>query len=263
MLSFTRHGPLLLLLVGVLLILDLNQPPRVVGFPQYEGTVKSGGFTRFGKLIVAGGCLRVTYPYSNNPQSSALLVWPSNFTLSVKGSSIRIIDGAGLIAARVGDDVSYSGYGTEDVGALALRKAPPAGCPGPYRIVGDWFRALGPDEPTVVSIPGSTLFFPRQKSVTTGEVEMLAMLNAGELVLDGDCLRVGTAPYRKGENNPNATIVPAGFTPTSRMAWFIYAMVPVGPSRVSEIEYTWMVVGPCSNRKVQNQRGVRGSIGDL
>ena len=37
---------------------------------------------------------------------------PSNFTLSVKGNSVQIIDGAGLIAARVGDDVSYSGYGT-------------------------------------------------------------------------------------------------------------------------------------------------------
>ena len=214
MLSVTRHGPLLLLLVGVLLILDLNQPPRVVGFPQYEGTVKSGGFTRFGKLIVAGGCLRVTYPYSNNPQASALLVWPSNFTLSVKGNSVQIIDGAGLIAARVGDDVSYRGYGTKDISTLALREPPRAGCPGPYRIVGDWFRAIGPDEPTVVSIPGSTLFFPRQKSIRTAEVEMLAMANAGELVLDGDCLRVGTEGYREGEKNPNTTIVwPAGFTP--------------------------------------------------
>ena len=68
MLSVTRHGPLLLLLVGILLILDCNQPPRVVGFPQYEGPVKSGGFTRLGKLIVAGGCLRLSYPDSNNPQ---------------------------------------------------------------------------------------------------------------------------------------------------------------------------------------------------
>ena len=214
MMSVRRHGPLLLLLVGVLLILDLNQPPRVVGFPQYEGTVKSGGFTRFGKLIVAGGCLRVTYPYSNNPQASALLVWPSNFTLSVKGNSVQIIDGAGLIAARVGDDVSYRGYGAKDIGTLALQEPPRAGCPGPYRIVGDWFRAIGPDEPTVVSIPGSTLFFPRQKSIRTVGGVLMDALKGGELILDGDCLRVGALPYRNRKNNPNPTVVwPAGFTP--------------------------------------------------
>ena len=214
MLSVTRHGPLLLLLVGVLLILDCNQPPRVIGFPQYEGTVKSGGFTWFGKLIVAGGCLRVTYPYSNNPQSSALLVWPANFTLSVKGNSIQIIDGAGLIAARVGDNVSYSGYGTKDIGNLALREPPRAGCPGPYRIVGHRFRAVGPDEPTVVSIPGSTVFFPRQKSIKTGVVERMVALNGGELILDGDCLRVGSPDVISRNQNPNHTVVwPAGFTP--------------------------------------------------
>ncbi len=217
MLSVRRHGPLLLLLVGILLVLVgcRSEPPaRIVGFPQYEGTVKSGGLTWFGKLIVAGGCLRVTYPSSNNPQSSALVVWPSNFTLSVKGNSVQIIDGAGLIAARVGDDVSYSGYGTKDIGNIALQQPLPAGCPGPYRIVGDRFRAVGSDEPTVVSIPGSTLFFPRQKSIRTAGGVLMDALKGGELILDGDCLRVGALPYRNRKNNPNPTVVwPAGFTP--------------------------------------------------
>ena len=172
--------------------------------------------SRFGELIVVDGCLRVRrYPDRVDPNSyyqpssaALLLVWPANFTLSAKGNSVQIIDGAGLIAARVGDDVSYSGYGTKDIGNIALQQPLPAGCPGPYRIVGDRFRAVGSDEPTVVSIPGSTLFFPRQKSIRTAGWVLMDAENGGELVLDGDCLRVGTP------QNPNRTVVwPAGFTP--------------------------------------------------
>ena len=40
MLSVRRHGPLILLLVGILLVLVgcRSEPPaRIVGFPQYEG----------------------------------------------------------------------------------------------------------------------------------------------------------------------------------------------------------------------------------
>ena len=84
------------------------------------------------------GCLRVTLSTApTTPNSSALVVWPSNFTLSAKGNSIQIIDGTGLVAARVGDDVRYSGYGTKEIGDLELRQPLPEGCPGPYRIVGD------------------------------------------------------------------------------------------------------------------------------
>ena len=209
MLSVTRHGPWLLLLVGILLILDRNQPPRVVGFPQYEGPTKTIEGTRIGKLIVIGGCLRVRYSNPKGPDYLALPVWPSNFTLSVKGNSIQIIDGTGLIAARVGDEVRSSGYLTEDMGDLALRQPVPEGCPGPYWIVGEEVRGIGPDELTVVSIPGSTLFFPRQKSLRGHDRVQLLADNHGELVLDGDCLRV-VAPY---PNHNHVIVWPAGFTP--------------------------------------------------
>ncbi len=171
------------------------------------------------------GCLRVRgYPdptYPDRTPVSLLLVWPANFTLSAKGNSIQIIDGAGLIAARVGDEVRFSGHPicsdgwclTTDIGEIDLLQPLPEGCPGPYWIVGEEVSAVAPDEPTVVSIPGSTLWFPRQKSVKGPLVQGTA-LNGGELILDGDCLRVGRPNPIYRNQNPNLVVVwPAGFTP--------------------------------------------------
>ena len=221
MMSVVRHAAWPLLLVGIILTLVGNQPARIVGFPQYEGPLMLSEGSRFGELIVVDGCLRVRrYPDPVDPNSyyqpsstPLMLIWPANFTWSAKGNSIQIIDGAGLIAARVGDDVRFSGHGicsegwcgTTDIGEIDLLQPLPESCSGPYWIVGEEVSAVGPEEPTVVSIPGSTLFFPRQKSVK-GPRAVMAALNGGELVLDGDCLRVGRM------NDP--TIVwPAGFTP--------------------------------------------------
>ena len=241
MLSVTRHAAWPLLLVGIILTLACNQPAsdqaannqpasnqpasdqpaRIVGFPQYEGAPMLPEGSKFGELIVVDGCLRLRrYPHPNFPDQtpvSLLLVWPENFTLSTKGDSIQIINGAGLIAARVGDDVRFSGHGVcaegwcgiTDIGEIDLLQPLPEGCPGPYWIVGEEVSAVGPEEPIVVSIPGSTLFFPRQKSIKAFAVEHMTALTGGELILDGDCLRVG----RMNDRYPDPAIVwPAGFT---------------------------------------------------
>ena len=199
-----------------------TSPPRIVGFPQYEGAPTLPEGSKFGELIVVDGCLRLRrYPDPNHPDQTPvplLLVWPENFRLSTKGDSIQIIDGAGLIAARVGDDVRFSGHGVcsegwcglTDIGEIDLLQPLPEGCPGPYWIVGEEVSSVGPDEPTVVSIPGSTLFFPRQKSIKAAGVERMTALIGGELLLDGDCLRVG----RMNDRYPDPAIVwPAGFAP--------------------------------------------------
>ena len=229
MMSVVRHAAWPLLLVGIILTLVGSQPPRIVGFPQYEGPLMLAEWSHFGELIVVDGCLRVRrYPDRVDPKSyyqpssaPLLLIWPANFALSFKGSSIQIIDGAGLIAARVGDEVRFSGHPicsdgwclTTDIGEIDLLQPLPEGCPGPYWIVGEEVSAVAPDEPTVVSIPGSTLWFPRQKSVKGPLVQRTA-LNGGELILDGDCLRVGRPDVISRNQNPNLVVVwPAGFTP--------------------------------------------------
>ncbi len=242
MMSVARYAAWPLLLVGIILTLACNQPAsdqaannqpaskepasdqpaRIVGFPQYEGPPMLPEGSRFGELIVVDGCLRVRrYPDPTYPDQNPvplLLVWPENFTLTTKGDSTQIINGAGLIAARVGDDVRFSGHGIcsegwcgiTDIGEIDLLQPLPEGCPGPYWIVGEEVSSVGPDEPTVVSIPGSTLFFPRQKSIKAAGVERMTALIGGELLLDGDCLRVG----RMNDRYPDPAIVwPAGFAP--------------------------------------------------
>ena len=243
MMSVVRHAAWPLLLVGIVLTLACNQPAsdqaannqpasdqqvsnqpaQIVGFPQYEGAPMLPEGSKFGELIVVDGCLRLRrYPDPNYPDPdqnpvSLLLIWPENFTLTTKSDSVQIIDGAGLIAARVGDDVRFSGHGVcsegwcgiTDIGEIDLRQPLPEGCPGPYWIVGEEVSAVDPDEPTVVSIPGSTLFFPRQKSVK-GPRAVMTALNGGELILDGDCLRVGRMNDRYADP---AIVWPAGFTP--------------------------------------------------
>ena len=201
MMSVARYAAWPLLLVGIILTLACNQPAsdqaannqpaskepasdqptRIVGFPQYEGAPTLPEGSKFGELIVVDGCLRLRrYSDPNHPDQTPvplLLVWPENFRLSTKGDSAQIIDGAGLIAARVGDDVRFSGHGVcsegwcgiTDIGEIDLLQPLPEGCPGPYWVVGEEVSSVGPDEPTVVSIPGSTLFFPRQKSIKAAE----------------------------------------------------------------------------------------------
>ena len=72
-------------------------------------------------------------------------------------------------------------------------------------MVGDEVTVVG-SVPTVLSIPGSTLFFPRRKSIQ-GPKESHLLANTGELVLDGDCLRLG-----HGNDRENIEW-PAGFAP--------------------------------------------------
>ena len=75
-------------------------------------------------------------------------------------------------------------------------------------MVGDEVTVVGPDESTVVSIGGSALLFVRQRSIK-GPIESELSGTTAELVLDGDCLRLG-----RGENHEDYLIEwPAGFVP--------------------------------------------------
>lgn len=88
-----------------------KEPPVVAAFPQheFEEPVVNQGLNRyFGELVLVDGCLRLDLGEGGRRQGHTiplLLVWPSGFSLSVKGSSVRVIDETGLIVAHLGDDV--------------------------------------------------------------------------------------------------------------------------------------------------------------
>lgn len=88
-----------------------------------------------GELVVVEGCLRVNSSYSD---TSYLLVWPPDFTLSTENDAIQILDGAGQVVARVGEAVRIGGGEVPAWVAPAHAERPlPDDCPGPYWIVGD------------------------------------------------------------------------------------------------------------------------------
>jgi len=116
-----------------------SPPNPIIFFPQQEavaGERASMEALLIGKLVVVEGCLRVNSRYSD---TTYLLVWPPDFTLSTENDAIQILNGAGQVVARVGDEVRISGGETRSVEFLdeRVRQKLPVDCPGPYWIVGD------------------------------------------------------------------------------------------------------------------------------
>ena len=122
------------------------------------------------------------------------------------------MDATGRIAARVGDHVRFGGYpsGTQTVRLRELEKELPTGCPGPYLWAGDEVTAISLDGPTTLTLqlPDSELHFLRQETILGGQ-ESLTAEAIGELVLEGQCLRL------KGDTGDSGTSIiwPPGFTP--------------------------------------------------
>ena len=102
-----------------------------------------------GQLVVVDRCLRVN---DSGSSISYLLVWPPEYTVRGGADPIQVLDGAGQVVARVGEQVRVSGGEIESVRYLdeQVRQTLPADCAGPYWIVGD---EVGPatEEATVPS----------------------------------------------------------------------------------------------------------------
>lgn len=100
--------------------------------PMPGRSVASGALT--GRLTAVDGCLRV---YRKEGNTSYLVVWPPDVTLRVENSDIQILNVAGRVLARVGDDISIGGGAIPtlaDLKAIAqpIQQFPPDACPGPY-----------------------------------------------------------------------------------------------------------------------------------
>ena len=179
-------------------------------FPRHEAPLETdrGGEYFAGQLVVSKGCLRAEAPSNDaaNPRSSWLLIWPSTFTLEVESGPVRIVDGLGRTAAHVGDHVRLSRAALTYRQAMdqGLVEGLPENCAESYLLVGDEVTAFDPkSEATELRLSDPDVLFLRQKTVM-GPRSLMQAEGVGELVLDGQCLRLGGS----------TTIVwPAGFTP--------------------------------------------------
>ena len=186
----------------------------VVMFPKHDAPLgtDNGGHYFAGQLALDEGCLRAEVPEDpNTPASSWLLIWPSAFTLDMEDGAVRIVDGAGRIAAHVGDHIRL-GRATvryQEAQDQGLIQGLSEDCAGPYVLVGDEVTAFDPNnEPTELRLSDPDVIFPRQTTTIASRRELLTAAGIGELVLDGNCLLLGG-----GDGHGYTIIWPAGFTP--------------------------------------------------
>ena len=183
----------------------------MVTFPQHgypPGTDRGGEYFA-GQLVLREGCLRVEIPSDDTtiPASSRLVIWPSSFAFEEAPRTVRIIDGLGRTAAQVGDHIrlSRATVTSEEAKRRELVTGLSERCPEPYFLVGDEVTVFDPkDEATELRLSDPVVLFLRQKTVIAAGRVFKQAEGVGELILDGQCLRL----------KDSATIVwPAGFTP--------------------------------------------------
>ena len=180
-------------------------------FPQHDaplGTDRGGEYFA-GRLVLSNGCLRAEVPSNDatEPRPSWLLIWPGAFTLESESGSVRIVDGLGGIAAHVGDHVRLSRAAVTYQQAIdqGLVEGLSEDCAEPYFLVGDEVTAFDPKkEATELRLSDPDVLFLREKTVIASSRVLKQALGIGELVLDGQCLRLGGS---------TTIIWPAGFTP--------------------------------------------------
>ena len=125
-------------------------PDVEVYFPKQDGTLAPEEGTELfaGKLVLFGKCLQVDpairvidRSYDGVPP---LIIWPHDFTLSMKDGVVGIADATGRVVARVGDEVEFDAFNltygeAKEHGGLA--EITPA-CSGPYWAIGEEFAAV-------------------------------------------------------------------------------------------------------------------------
>ena len=124
-------------------------PDVEVYFPKQDGTLAADQeMERFvGELVLDGKCLEVNDAIHVRDRTYVpvppLLIWPSDFALSVEDGGVGIVDATGRVVARVGDEVQFSAFAISYKQAMehgGLEEITPA-CSSPYWAVGEEFAA--------------------------------------------------------------------------------------------------------------------------
>lgn len=90
-----------------------------------------------GRLIQSGGCL---YIHSADFDKNYALVWPPDFAITIDGENVKVVSGivTGIrkeVVLQIGENLVLGG-GDFNPFTSENQKLIPAGCPGPYWVVG-------------------------------------------------------------------------------------------------------------------------------
>ena len=186
-------------------------------FPRHDaplGTDRGGEYFA-AQLILREGCLRaeVSPNHDANDPGSWLLIWPNGFTFETEPGTVRIVDELGRVVAHVGDHIrlSRAALTLQQATERELVRGLSEDCADPYFLVGDEVSAFDPrNEATELRLSDPDVVFFREKTVIARHQTLLQASGVGELVLDGQCLRLNNSLTR---SHWPTIIWPAGFTP--------------------------------------------------
>ncbi len=189
----------------------------VTALPRHHaplGTDRGGEYFA-AQLILKEGCLRaeVSPQYDANDPGSWLLIWPSGFTLETVPETVRVVNDLGRAVAQVGDHIRLSRATAtfQQATEQGLIEGLSEDCAEPYFLVGDEVTAFDPgSEATELRLADPDVVFLRAKTMISRHRALMAAAGVGELILDGQCLRLKDSSPR--EYWPTI-IWPAGFTP--------------------------------------------------
>ena len=194
-----------------------NEPGTEVVFPRHDaplGTDRGGEYFA-AQLVLKEGCLRaeVSFKYDPNDPGSWLLIWPSGFTFATEAGTVRVVNELGRVVAQVGDHIRLSRATAtfQQATEQGLIEGLSGDCAEPYFLVGDEVTAFGPgSEATELRLSDPDVAFFRAKTMISRHRALMTAAGVGELILDGQCLRLKDSSPR--EYWPTI-IWPAGFTP--------------------------------------------------
>ena len=140
-----------------------------------------------GRLQVDRGCIYI--------RNGTIPVWPSDFSLRVEDGTVQVLDGSGNLVGVEGREAVLAGYevrANSPEGREISATLPLACPPGNFWIVGDEIGDLKEQAGRlIVPLERSSLIFPRQSPGIWRDD--LSIFTEGELVHEGDCLRIDDA----------------------------------------------------------------------
>ena len=194
--------------------------PVVETFPLHSEPLATdwGRYYKMGELALEGGCLRILgNPALSNRKEfvpSFLPIWPDGFSWKRTEASVAVVDGSGQEVAHVGDYVRLSGDGVhpERHRGRQLAESLANDCKGPYYLVGDDVTTIDSDEPQIVPVGDSDIYFRRHRTEVRGFTPVAEPAYGytrmpRTLILEDDCILLQDADGQK-----YLPEWPAGFT---------------------------------------------------
>ena len=212
---------IILALIPLIIGCQIVQAPIVDTFPLHSEPLATdwGREYKMGELVLDGRCLRMQaitdLSHKEDFIPSFLPVWPEGFSWEKTESSVAIISPSGQKVAQVGDYVRLSGDGVrlESHREKQIADSLATDCEGPFYLVGDDVTVIVADEPEIVSVANSDIYFRRVKTEEKGFIPVAEPAYPYSRIPRTLTLEDGCILLVDSNGKRYVPVWPAGFTP--------------------------------------------------